>query len=141
MEIETTLTIIKPDAIKNKYTGKILDMIFENDFQIIAMKLIQMIKAEAEEFYAVHRNKPFFEELVEYMSSGPVIVAILQKEDAVKKYRILIGDTNPEKAEEGTIRKKFATSLQENAVHGSDSDENAKIEENFFFSTRERVYS
>ena len=136
---KTTLTIIKPDAVKKKYTGKILNVIINDGFEIIAMKLIQMSRAEAEKFYAVHKDKPFFGELVEFMSSGPIVVAILKKEDAVIDYRTLIGNTNPEKANERTIRKEFATSVQENAVHGSDSDDNADIEGKFHFAASEIV--
>ena len=134
-----TLTMIKPGAYRKGYTGPILNMINEADFRIIAMKLTKLSTRQAEEFYAIHRSKPFYESLVEFMSSGPIVVAILQKENAVEDYRKLIGATNPENAEEGTIRRKYAESLEMNAVHGSDSDANAKIEADFFFAKKERT--
>lgn len=133
-----TFTMIKPTALKNGHVGPILNMIHENGFRITAMKMLQLTVDDAKAFYAVHSERPFYNDLVEFMSSGPIVAAILEKDNAVEAYRELIGATDPSKAEEGTIRKKFATSLQENAVHGSDSDENAKIESSFFFSTRER---
>lgn len=133
-----TLTMIKPDAMKKGYAGGILDMIINAGFRIVAMKQIKLTAEKAEEFYAVHKERPFYGELVEYMSSGVIIAAILEKENAVEDFRKLIGATNPVNAEEGTIRKKYAASIAENAVHGSDSDENANIEGNFFFSAFER---
>lgn len=133
-----TFTMIKPTAFKNNYAGPILKMINEAGFVIKAMKLTQLTPSQAGEFYAVHKGKPFYESLVEFMSSGPIIAAIVEKENAVEDYRTLIGATNPENAAEGTIRKLYATSLQQNAVHGSDSDENAIIESDFFFSKTER---
>lgn len=129
-----TFTIVKPDAFKSGYTGKILDAIVQGGFKISAMRLVHITKSQAEAFYGVHRERPFFGSLVEFMTSGPVVVAKLEKMNAVEDFRKLIGATDPSKAEEGTIRKKFAKSLQENAVHGSDSDENAAIEAGFFFS-------
>jgi nucleoside-diphosphate kinase len=134
-----TLTMIKPGAFRKGYTGPILNMINEAGFKIIAMKLTKLSTRQAETFYAIHRSKPFYESLVEFMSSGPIVAAILQKENAVEEYRELIGATNPEKAAEGTIRKKYAESIEMNAVHGSDSDENALIEADFFFSKSERT--
>jgi nucleoside-diphosphate kinase len=134
-----TLTIIKPTAFKNNHSGAILKMINEAGFVIKAMKLIRMSRDQAGSFYAVHRGKPFYESLTGFMSSGPVIVAILEKDNAVEEYRSLIGSTDPAKAAKGTIRDLFGTSLQQNAVHGSDDDENAIKESNFFFSELERV--
>lgn len=134
-----TFTMLKPDALESKSTGKIIDMIIEAGFTIKAMKLTRLTTAEAQEFYAVHKDRPFYGELVEYMTSGPIIAAILEKSNAVEDFRKLIGATDPAEAEEGTIRKKFAESKARNAVHGSDSDENAQIECNFHFSGREIV--
>ena len=134
-----TFAIIKPDAVKNKYTGLIYDAILKADFKIIGAKLKKMSKAEANEFYAIHSEKPFYNELTDFMSSGHSMVLALEKENAVQEWRKTIGSTNPEDAEEGTIRKIFATSLSENAVHGSDSDENAQKEINFFFSASELI--
>jgi len=133
-----TFTMIKPTAFKNNYSGAILKMINEAGFVINAMKITQLTPKLAGEFYAVHKGKPFYESLVEFMSSGPIIAAILEKDNAVEDYRTLIGATNPENAAEGTVRKLYATNLQQNAVHGSDSDENANIEADFFFSKTER---
>lgn len=133
-----TFTMIKPTAFKNNHTGAILKMINEAGFVIKAIKLIRLSAEQAGAFYAVHKERPFYGSLVEFMSSGPIIAAILEKENAVEDYRTLIGATNPANAAEGTIRKLYATSLQENAVHGSDSDENAIIEADFFFSKVER---
>lgn len=133
-----TFTMIKPTAFKNNYAGPILKMINEAGFVIKAMKLTQLSAEQAGLFYAVHEGKPFYESLVKFMSSGPIIAIILEKDNAVEDFRTLIGATNPENAAEGTIRKLYATSLQQNAVHGSDSDENAIIESNFFFSQVER---
>lgn len=133
-----TFTMIKPTAFKNNHAGAILKMINEAGFVIKAMKLTRLSDEQAGAFYAVHKERPFYGSLVEFMSSGPIIAAILEKENAVEDYRTLIGATNPANAAEGTIRKLYATSLQENAVHGSDSDENAIIEADFFFSKVER---
>ena len=131
--------MIKPTAFKNNNAGAILKMINEAGFKIKAMKLTRLTAELAGEFYAVHKERPFYSALVQFMSSGPIIAAVLEKENAVEDYRTLIGATNPENAADGTIRKLYATSLQENAVHGSDSDENANIEADFFFSKVERV--
>lgn len=133
----TTFTMIKPDATGKLYTGAILDRILKAGFTIKAMKWTKLTKDQAGAFYAIHRERPFYGELVEFMSSGPIVAAILEKEDAVNAFRKLIGATNPAQADEGTIRKDFAASVGENAVHGSDSDENAKIESSFFFSNLE----
>ncbi len=133
-----TFTIIKPEAVSDNHIGSILEMIIRNGFNIKAMKLIRLTIKQAEDFYAVHKLKSFYNELVGYMASGPIVVAILEKENAVEEYRKLIGATDPSKAEEGTIRKLYARSIQENAVHGSDSDINAVIECDFFFSKIER---
>ena len=133
-----TFTMIKPTALKNNYAGPILKMINEAGFVIKAMKLTRLTPTQAGSFYEIHKGKPFYESLVEFMSSGPIIAAILEKENAVEDYRALIGATNPENAADGTIRKLYATSLQQNAVHGSDSDENANLESDFFFSKLER---
>ena len=132
-----TFTMIKPDAVENGHIGAILEQITASGFRIVAMKLTQMTTRDAEEFYSVHKERPFFGELVEFMTRGPIVAAILEKDNAVEDFRTLIGATNPEEAAEGTIRKKFATSIGENAVHGSDSDENAAIEGSFHFSGRE----
>ncbi|MEN9319449.1 MAG: hypothetical protein RLZZ309_436 [Bacteroidota bacterium] len=133
-----TFTMIKPDATSKGYTGAILDQIIKAGFSVKAMKWIHLSPAKAGAFYEVHKERPFYQELVDFMSSGPIVAAILEKENAVADFRTLIGATNPAQAEEGTIRKKFAASIGENAVHGSDSDENAAIEGNFFFSGLER---
>lgn len=132
-----TFTMLKPDAVENGHIGAILEQITASGFRIVAMKLTQMTKADAETFYAIHKERPFFGELVEFMTRGPIVAAILEKENAVEDFRTLIGATNPEDAAEGTIRKKYATSVGENAVHGSDSDENAQIEGAFHFAGRE----
>ncbi|MDO5509899.1 MAG: nucleoside-diphosphate kinase [Weeksellaceae bacterium] len=132
-----TFTMIKPDAVKAGHIGAILNQITENGFRIKAMKLTQLTLADAKKFYEIHQERPFYGELTEFMSSGPIVAAILEKDNAVEDFRKLIGSTNPAEAEEGTIRKKFATSVGENAVHGSDSDENAKIEADFHFAGRE----
>jgi nucleoside-diphosphate kinase len=131
--------MIKPDAMKNGHAGVILDRFIKEGYRIVALKLTKLSAEKAGEFYAVHKERPFYGELVEFMSSGPITAAILEKENAVADFRTLIGATNPAQAEEGTIRKLYATSLGENAVHGSDSDDNAKIEGDFFFSILERV--
>lgn len=133
-----TFTIIKPGAVRNEHIGPILNMINHDGFRIAAMKMIKLSRRQAERFYEVHKARPFYDDLVDFMSSGPVVVAILEKENAVEAYRKLIGNTDPSKAEEGTIRKLFAQSVQANAVHGSDSDENAAIESDFFFAKSER---
>ena len=130
----TTFTIIKPFAVSEGHIGPILNKIHAGGFKISAMRMLWLTRGEAERFYEVHKDRPFYSDLVEFMISGPIVVAILKKENAVEDYRKLIGATDPEKAEEGTIRKEFAKSMRENAVHGSDSDENAKIEGAFFFS-------
>ena len=134
-----TFTMIKPDAMKNGHAGAIIDRIIKEGFRIVAMKLTKLSAEKAGEFYVIHKERPFYGELVQFMSSGPVIAAILEKENAVVSFRDLIGATNPAQAAEGTIRKLFATSVGENAVHGSDSDANAIIEGNFFFSNLERI--
>lgn len=137
MTTNRTFTMIKPDAVENGHIGGILNMISEGGFRIVAMKLTQLTVADAKAFYAVHAERPFYEELVTFMSRGPIVAAILEKENAVEDFRTLIGATNPANAAEGTIRKKYATSMGENAVHGSDSDENAAIEGAFHFAGRE----
>ena len=134
-----TFAIIKPDAIKNKHTGKIYDHILSTGFEILGSKLVKMTRSQAEGFYEIHRDKPFFEELTTFMSSDKCMVLALKKENAVEEWRKTIGATNPDEAETGSIRKDFATSIGENAVHGSDSDENAKKEIGFFFSESELI--
>ena len=134
-----TFAIIKPDAVKNGHSGQIIDRVINNNFKILGLKLIRMTKPQAEGFYEVHSEKPFYAELTEFMSSGKCIVMALQKEDAVNEWRKLIGATNPAEAEDGTIRKDFASSLGENAVHGADSNENASREIGFFFSGTEII--
>lgn len=134
-----TFTMIKPDAMKSGHAGAILDRIIKEGYSIVALKMTRLSVNKAGEFYAIHKERPFYGELVEFMSSGPIIAAILEKNDAVASFRILIGATNPAQAAEGTIRKLYAASVGENAVHGSDSDENAAMEGNFFFSGLERV--
>jgi nucleoside-diphosphate kinase len=129
--------MIKPDAVANGHIGAILAKINEAGFRIVAMKYTQISKEQAKKFYEVHKDRPFFDGLTDFMSSGPIVAAILEKEDAVVSFRKLIGATNPEEAEEGTIRKQFAESMSRNAVHGSDSDENAQIEGAFYFSATE----
>ena len=133
-----TLTMIKPDAVKANNIGPILAMMTEAGFKIHALKYTKLSKEKAGQFYEVHKERPFYGELVDFMSSGPIVAAILEKDNAVEDFRKLIGATNPADATEGTIRKRFATSIGENAVHGSDSDENAKIEGDFHFSQLER---
>ncbi len=133
-----TFFIIKPGAVSHEYVGPILAKINANGFHIAALKLIQLDRHHAEHFYSVHIQKPFFESLVTFMTSGPVVVGILEKENAVADYRKLMGATDPAKAAEGTIRRLFAENIERNAVHGSDSDENAEIESDFFFSKSER---
>tara|TARA_B110000438_G_C15556536_1_gene539289 strand:+ start:29 stop:454 length:426 start_codon:yes stop_codon:yes gene_type:complete len=134
-----TFAIIKPDAVKNNYTGKIYDHILTSGFDILSAKLINLTKEQAERFYDIHRDKPFYQELTDFMSSDKCMVLALSKPNAVKEWRKTIGATNPEEADEGTIRKIYASSLGENAVHGSDSDENAKKEIAFFFSDAELI--
>ena len=129
-----TYAMIKPDAIRNGYMGKILDHTINAGFKIIGAKLVRLTTAQAEGFYAIHKEKPFFNELTTFMSSGQTMVLALEKDNAVSAWRTTIGATNPEEAEEGTIRKKYAKSIEANAIHGSDSDENAQIEIDFFFS-------
>lgn len=133
-----TFTIIKPGAVANEHIGDILQMISDAGFWIAAMKYIRLSPGQAAYFYEIHRGRPFYDSLVEFMSSGPIVVAILEKENAVEDYRKLIGNTDPAKAEPGTIRKLFAESIQRNAVHGSDSDANARKEADFFFSKCDR---
>jgi len=138
MATNRTFTMIKPDAVEAGNIGGILNMISEAGFRIVSLKLTQLTKADAEQFYAVHNARPFFGELVEFMTRGPIVAAILEKENAVEAFRTLIGATNPADAADGTIRKKYAKSIGENAVHGSDSDENAAIEGAFHFAGREQ---
>lgn len=133
-----TLTMIKPVATEHNFTGPIIQKITDSGFKIRAMKMTQLTKDQAGEFYAVHKDKPFYEDLTTFMSSGPIVAMILEKENAVDDFRKLIGATDPADAEEGTIRKLYAESKSHNAVHGSDSDENAQIESDFFFSKLER---
>jgi len=132
-----TFSMIKPDAVESGYIGPILDKITSSGFKIIAMKFTQLSSREAEKFYDIHKTKPFFDELIKFMTRGPIVAMVLEKDNAVDNFRTLIGSTNPEQAEEGTIRKLYANSVGENAIHGSDSDENAKIESVFHFSGRE----
>jgi len=138
MGTNRTFTMIKPDAVQNGHIGGILNMITESGFKIISLKLTQLTVADAQKFYEMHASRPFYGELVEFMSRGPIVAAILEKENAIVDFRNLIGATNPAEAAEGTIRKKYATSIGENAIHGSDSDENATIESIFHFSGREQ---
>ena len=137
MASNKTFTMLKPDSVEKGNIGSILEKITASGFKICAMKLTQMTTQDAEQFYAIHKERPFFNDLVTYMTRGPIVAAILEKENAVEDFRALIGATNPADAAEGTIRKMFATSISENAVHGSDSDENAAIEGAFHFSGRE----
>ena len=132
-----TFTMLKPDSVEKGNIGAILEKINASGFRIVAMKLTQMTKRDAKAFYAIHKERPFYNDLVQYMTRGPVVAAILEKDNAVEDFRALIGATNPAEAAEGTIRKLFATSISENAVHGSDSDDNAAIEGAFHFSGRE----
>lgn len=133
-----TFTMIKPDAVEEQHIGAITKMIEEAGFRIVAMKMTRLSKERAGQFYAVHKERPFYGELCEYMSSGEIVAMILEKDNAVADFRKLIGATNPAEAEEGTIRKLYAKSIEANAVHGSDSDENAQIEGSFFFSDLEK---
>tara|TARA_Y100001947_G_scaffold149237_1_gene147166 strand:+ start:190 stop:615 length:426 start_codon:yes stop_codon:yes gene_type:complete len=134
-----TFAIIKPDAVRNGNTGKIYDKILKADFKIIAAKLLKLTKAQAEEFYAIHKQRPFYDDLINFMSSGACMILALEKDNAVASWRETIGVTDPKEAAEGTIRKDFATNVQENAVHGSDSDENAEKEIGFFFTQSELI--
>ncbi|MEI6815665.1 MAG: nucleoside-diphosphate kinase [Bacteroidota bacterium] len=138
MRTDRTFTMIKPDGVANGYTGAILNKIIEAGFKIIAMKYLQLTPERAGEFYAVHAERPFYKDLVSYMSSGPIVAVILEKENAIEDFRTLIGATDPAKAAPGTIRNLYAKDISANAVHGSDSDDNAAIEGNFFFSNLER---
>ena len=133
-----TLTMIKPDAVRNNHIGGILSMINDGGFRIVAMKYLRLTPEKAGKFYEVHRERPFYGELVDFMSSGPIVAAILEKDNAVEDFRTLIGATNPANAAEGTIRKLYAAGIERNAIHGSDSDENAAIEAQFHFSGLER---
>ena len=137
MATNRTFTMLKPDAVEKGHIGAILDKISASGFRIVAMKLTQMTEADARQFYAIHKERPFFGDLVTYMTRGPIVAAILEKDNAVEDFRTLIGATNPEEAAEGTIRKLYAASIGENAVHGSDSNENAAIEGDFHFAGRE----
>ena len=132
-----TFSMIKPDAVKNNSIGAILAQINASGFKIIAMKYTKLTNEKAGEFYAVHKERPFYGELVSFMSSGPIVALVLEKDNAVEDFRTLIGSTDPSKADTGTVRKLYGTNVGENAVHGSDSDENATIEANFFFSSLE----
>jgi nucleoside-diphosphate kinase len=138
MKTNRTFTMIKPDAVANGHIGAIIDKITKSGFKVIALKYTALSQEKAGQFYEVHKERPFYKDLVNFMSSGPIIAAILEKDNAVEDFRKLIGATDPSKAEEGTIRNLFAKSIEANAVHGSDSDENAEIEGNFFFSAFER---
>ena len=137
--MDKTFSIIKPDATKRNITGSIIKVIEESGLRIIAQKRVKLSISQAENFYAVHKERPFFKDLVEYMTSEPVVVQVLTGENAIEKYRSIMGATNPEDAEKGTIRNLFALNVQENSVHGSDSAENALIEINFFFNSEEIV--
>lgn len=137
MTTNRTFTMIKPDAVENGHIGAILEKITSAGFKIIAMKYTQLSKRDAQQFYAIHSERPFFGELIQFMTRGPIVSAILEKDNAVDDFRALIGATNPAEAAEGTIRKLFAKDIGENAIHGSDSDENAAIEGSFHFSGRE----
>ncbi len=139
MDIQKTLSIIKPDAMKSKYSGKIIDLIEQRGFSIIAQKKLVLTKKQAQTFYSVHKERPFFQELVEFMTSGPILVQIIEAQNGVSFYREIMGSTNPDEANEGTIRKLFGSNIQCNAVHGSDSIENANIETSFFFSKLEMI--
>ena len=136
-----TFAMIKPDAIKNGHLGKIIDHLLSDNFAIMGLKFLKMSKDQAKAFYSIHSEKPFFEELTTFMSSGNIVVLALKKENAVLEWRKTIGATNPQEADEGTIRKLYATSLGENAVHGADSDENAQKEIDFFFTRRELIFT
>lgn len=137
MKKELTLSIIKPDAVKRNLIGKINSIFEENKLKIVAQKMILLSKVDAESFYAIHKGRAFFDDLCSYMTSGPVVVQVLEGESAVTRNREIMGATNPSNADEGTVRKLYGLSVEENSVHGSDSNENANIEINFFFSSRE----
>ena len=139
MSGKRTFTMLKPDTVESNNIGNVTQMITDAGFVIKAMKLTQLSKDQAKEFYSVHKERPFYGELVEYMTSGPIVAAVLEKDNAVEDFRNLIGSTDPSEAEEGTIRKKYAESKGRNAVHGSDSDENAQIEANFHFNKEDLV--
>ncbi|MCB2409892.1 nucleoside-diphosphate kinase [Hymenobacter lucidus] len=138
MATNRTFTMIKPDAVQDNHIGGILQMIEEGGFRIVSLKKVQLTAERAGQFYEVHKERPFYGDLVKYMSSGPIVAAILEKDNAVADFRTLIGATNPAQAADGTIRKKYAKSIEANAVHGSDSDENAKIEGDFYFTADEQ---
>ncbi|MEY3716798.1 MAG: hypothetical protein RJA00_1231 [Bacteroidota bacterium] len=138
MATNRTFTMIKPDAVANGHAGKILDHIIQAGFKVVALKYTRLSEERAGDFYGIHRERPFFGELVNFMTSGPIYAAILEKDNAIEDFRKLIGATDPQKAEAGTIRNLFAKSIDANAIHGSDSDENAEIEGNFFFGADER---
>lgn len=133
-----TLTMLKPDAVADGHTGKIIDHIIQAGFKVQAMKLTRLSTEKAEEFYAIHKERSFFRELIDFMTEGPIVAAVLEKDNAVEDFRKLIGATDPKKAEDGTIRKLYATGIERNAIHGSDSDENAAIEASFHFAGVER---
>ena len=139
MKNTRTFTMIKPDAVQNNYTGPIIEHIEKAGFKIIAMKLRNLSTEQAKQFYKIHEERPFFNDLIKYITSGPIIAAVLEKENAVEDFRTLIGSTNPVEADEGTIRKLYAQSIDANAIHGSDSNENAEIESNFHFSKEEII--
>jgi nucleoside-diphosphate kinase len=132
--LERTLTIIKPDAVRKNAIGSIIEQFEENNFRILAMKLLEISKHQAEQFYAVHAHRPFYNSLTNFMSSGPIVVLALEKENAIQDLRKLMGSTNPADAAEGTIRKKWATSIEQNAIHGSDAEETARFELSYFFA-------
>ena len=132
--LERTLTIIKPDAVRKNAIGSIIEQFEENNFRILAMKLLEISKHQAEQFYAVHAHRPFYNSLTNFMSSGPIVVVALEKENAIQDLRRLMGSTNPADAAEGTIRKKWATSIEQNAIHGSDAEETARFELSYFFA-------
>ncbi len=138
MATNRTFTMIKPDAVQDNHIGAITQMMEEGGFRVVAMKKTRLTTERAGEFYGVHKERPFYNDLVSYMSKGPIVAMILEKDNAVEDFRKLIGATNPAQAEEGTIRKRFAKSIESNAVHGSDSDENAQIEGDFFFKADEQ---
>jgi nucleoside-diphosphate kinase len=138
MATNRTFTMIKPDAVANGHAGKILDQIIQAGFKVVALKYTRLSEERAGDFYGIHRDRPFFGELVSFMTSGPIYAAILEKDNAIEDFRKLIGATDPQKADAGTIRNLFAKSIDANAIHGSDSDENAEIEGNFFFGADER---
>ncbi|MCX8484563.1 MAG: nucleoside-diphosphate kinase [Bacteroidia bacterium] len=138
MATNRTFTMIKPDAVANGHAGKILDQIIQAGFKVVALKYTRLSEERAGDFYGIHRERPFFGELVSFMTSGPIYAAILEKDNAIEDFRKLIGATDPQKADAGTIRNLFAKSIDANAIHGSDSDENAEIEGNFFFGADER---